>query len=247
MLLVSLLLTVTTPTAPDTTDWRAGVSYGREVFTRDRADWQTLMAGAARKAGRHTFGVEAGSVERFGQRDLQLTGEAYLGLASGTSLHLRGAVAPGAGVIAKSDLSMELFRAVGGGWELSAGYRRMSFPVDVVDIFALSAAAYRGPWYLRARAIAVPTSGSTGLAGALTARRYLGRDDRFAEVQGGAGREVVLLGVGPEVDLRSTGFVAARAEVRLRERWGVAGGLSWNAEEGIPARFGITLGGFTVW
>jgi YaiO family outer membrane protein len=245
---VLLTLILALPISPDTTGgWRAGLSYGRERFTRDRSAWQTVSAAASRKAGPHTFGIDLGSVRRFDQSDTQLAGETYLRLASRASLHVRGAVAPDADVIARTDLSTEVFHGVQGGWELSAGYRRMDFPVDAVDILSASVAMYRSAWYLRARGIAVPTAGTVGFAGALTARRYLGRADRFAELQGGTGEEVVLLGIGPTVELRSTGFVAARGEVRLTGRWGVTGGLAWNAEEGIPSRVGFTVGLFTVW
>ncbi|MGH7561783.1 MAG: YaiO family outer membrane beta-barrel protein, partial [Gemmatimonadales bacterium] len=244
---VTLAVILVALPAQDTAAWRAGLSYVHERFTRDRASWNTLTAAATRKVRLHTFGAQVGTVERFDQTDGQLTAEAYLRLAPRTYAHVQGAVAPGADVIASSDLSAEVFRGVRGGWELSAGYRRMSFPIDAVDILSASVAAYRGWWYLRARAIAVPTAGSTGFSGGLTARRYFGRADRFAEVQGGGGKEVVLVGVGPMVELRSLGFVSARGEALLDRRWGVSGGLSWNAEEGIPSRYGLTVGLFTVW
>ncbi len=228
--------------------WRAGLAAGLEDFSRDRSTWRTAQLSLSRRAGGHTFGLEAGLVERFDQTDRVLSGETWLRLAPRRALHLRAGIAPGADIIARSDLSAELYAGVGGGWEISFGYRRMDFDADNVDLLSASAATYRGLWYFRARGTGVPTAGSLGLVGALTARRYLGpRLDSFVEITGGGGREVVLLGPGPAVELRGTGFVAARAESRFGPRWGLGAGVSWNAEREIPSRYGLLLGAFALW
>jgi YaiO family outer membrane protein len=232
--------------AQDSVPWRVQVTYGVEGFVRDRAPWHAAAAAVSRRAGRHTLQVEVDGHSRFGLTDVTAGAEGYLVVAPRTYVDLRAVVGPGADVVARADLGAELYRGVGAGWELSAGWRRLAYAATDVGIASASAARYQGDWYLRARVSAAFQGGREGPGGALLARRTFGNADDLVEAQGGLGQEVVTL--APQVvDVVRTAFLAARGQRRMAARWGVSAAATWNRQDGIPDRAGLTLGVFSRW
>jgi YaiO family outer membrane protein len=232
--------------AQDTVPWRAQLTVGSEAFTGSRSPWHAAGAVVSRRAGRHTVQAEVIGVRRFDLTDVSAGLEGYLPVAPRTYVDARLAAGPGADVIARVDIGVELFRGVGGGWEASAGWRQLSYAAADVGIAAASAAKYAGDWYLRARVTLAFQGGREGPGLSLLARRALGGADDLAEVQGGLGQEVVTL--APQVvDVARTAFLAARWQRRLGLRWGCSAAASWARQERIPDRAGLTLGLFSRW
>jgi YaiO family outer membrane protein len=234
------------PSSPDTGRVRrthAELGYAVEAFTRDRAAWQTVRAQVAHRIGRATLVAEAAAASRFDQWDQAVSAEAYAGLPGKLSGYARVQVAPGAGVLPRTDLAAALDRGLGGGWEVGASYRRMGFRDAAIDVIGLAAARYAGPWYLQARAGLVPEAGRTGGWLALRVRRYRVAEQPDELIEAGAvvGQEVVLLGPSVAPQVRSTGSVDARVQRRLTAVWSVAAGVSWAREDGVPSRFGVNL------
>ena len=149
-------------------------------------------------------------------------------------------------MVAQTEAGFELFHSPARGWELSASYRHGKYATSAVDIASASAARYAGDWYVRLRGTAAFQSGTQGLSFSVLARRIGGNPDDLAEVQSGFGEDIVTLGPG-SVDLAPTAFVAARWQRRLTSRFGGSATASWNRQEGIPNRAGLTLGVFTRW
>jgi YaiO family outer membrane protein len=129
---------------------------------------------------------------------------------------------------------------------LSAAYRHGKYAASAVDIAGASAARYAGDWYLRLRGTAAFQSGSHGLSFSVLARRIGGDPDDLTELHSGLGEDIVTLGPG-SIDLAPTAFVAARWQRRLTRRFGCSATASWNRQEGIPNRAGLTVGVFTRW
>lgn len=233
-------------TTQDSLAWRATASYGFEAFTDSRSAWHAATLALSRHSPRLTAIAQADAYRRFDLTDVAAVADVYTVFRRGTYAEWRVQWAPDAEVVAQTEAGFELFHAPGRGWEVSAGYRHGEYVASAVDIANASAAYYVGDWYLRARGTAAFQSGSEGLSLSVLARRIGANPDDLAEVQGGFGEDIVTLGPGL-VDLAPTAFVAARWQRRLTSRFGCSAAASWNRQEGIPNRAGLTLGVFTRW
>ena len=230
--------------AQDSTSWRASGSYGFEAF-KDRSPWQAAALGVTRRTPRLTVVAEGDAWRRFDQSDVAAVADVYTVFRRGSYAEWRLHWSPDADVVARTDAMLELYQATGKGFELSAGYRYGDYTNTNVDMANASLAKYAGDWYLRARGTLAFQGGATGFALGVLARRTFATADDLAEAQGGFGQEVVILGPG-SVDLAPTAWFAARWQKRFASRWGGSIGGSWNHQEGIPNRAGLTFGLFSL-
>ena len=221
--------------------WQAALQYGFEAFTRTLAAWQAASARLERRTPAGSLALEALTATRFGLRDAGGAAEAYWPAWRRAYVNARLQVLPGAAVLPRVDILAEAYQGLPGGWEISAGYRRMAFLGAGVDLWSASAARYAGSWYLRSRLTLVPQAGRLGASGSLLARRYLRSDLDLVELQAGVGREVVVIGAGPVVDVRGTRFVAARAQVEIARGFALAVAATVNDQKGLPTRRGLTV------
>lgn len=233
-------------TAQDSLAWRAATSYGFEAFTDSRSPWHAATLALSRHGSRVTAIAEGDAYRRFDITDIAAVADVYTVFRRGTYAEWRVQWAPDAEVVAQTEAGFELFHALARGWEVSAGYRHGEYAASAVDIANASAAHYTGNWYLRLRGTGAFQSGSQGFSFSLLARLIGGNPDDLAELQGGLGQDIVTLGPG-SVDLAPTAFVAARWQRRLTTRFGGSVTASWNRQEGIPNRAGLTVGIFTRW
>ena len=226
--------------------WRAGLEYGFESFTVARAAWQTWTARLERKVARGSIALELVDATRFSLWDQGAALDGYRTLWRGAYGNLRVGVAPGARVTPRLDLTAEVYQAIRGGWEASAGYRRMNYPGEGVDLWSGSLGKYAGDWYVVAHATAVPRSGRLGGGVWLLVRRYLATADDYVDLSGGVGSEVATLAVD-SVAVSHADFLAARAQHFVTPRLGLTLGATWNTQQGIPARRGLALGVVYRW
>ncbi len=226
--------------------WRAGFEYGFESFTEGRAAWQTYTARVERKSAHGAIALEAVDATRFSLWDQALAVDVYRTLWSRAYGNLRVAVAPGAQVLPRSDVTAELYQGIGGGWEASAGYRRMTYPGHRVDLWGASLGKYVGNWYLVARATAVPQSGKLGGGAWLLVRRYLSTADDYLDVSAGVGAEVATL-AADSVAVSHSQFLTARLQRFVTSRLGLTFGATWNSQQGLGTRRGLALGVIYRW
>ena len=242
LLLALLLATPDTVRAPR---WNASLTYGFEAFTRTQPTWHAANVQVGR---RFTHGTVIGEVlvaRRFDRTDQGLAVDAYRTLWHGAYGNLRTQVVPGADVLPRLDVSAEFYQSVGGGFEMSGGYRRMQYRGSRADLWTLRAAKYLPHWYLRARTIVVPHGGTTALSAAVAARRYLATDDEYLDVQAGAGEEIVTVGTGatgPVVEPRRNRVLTATLRKTLTGALGLSAGATYNATGGLPSRRGLSAG-----
>jgi YaiO family outer membrane protein len=242
LLLALLFAAPDSGTAPR---WRAGLTYGFEAFTRDRTTWHAASAQVSRRFSKGTLIGELLAARRFDLTDRGVAVDAYRTLRPRAYGNLRVQVVPGANVLPRLDVAAGHRLKRLGGVEFSAGYRRMQYPHDHADLFSAGVAKYAGNWYLRARTTIVPKAGSTGISGALAARRYLATPDEYLDVQGGLGEELLTVGTGPngpDVQVRKNRFAAVRIQKRLTSWLGASLGATYNSTDGFPDRRGLTVG-----
>jgi len=195
-------------------------------------------------------GVGALSASRFGRRDAGGFADVYHTLWRRAYGNVRVQVLPGADVLPVTDVGVEIFQGLAGGWEPSVGYRFMTFENTDVHITSASAARFLGPWYSRVR-LSHATSGNLAdgsLSAAGLLRRYLVTDDatQFVEAGAGVGGEAVTTGVGA-IDVRRTSFVTVSGQRYVRRTLGLGATITHATFEGIPRRTGASVSLLARW
>jgi YaiO family outer membrane protein len=226
--------------------WRGTLTYGFEAFTAGRATWQAWMARVERKTPQGSLALEALHSSRFSLWDDAGALDAYHTLWRRAYGNVRIALAPGAQVLPRLDATAEVFQGVGGGWEASAGYRRMSFSGSGVNLWSASLAKYVGNWYVVARGTAVPQSGKLGGGVGLLVRRYFQSANDFLDVSGGTGSEVVTLGAD-SVNVSRSQSLSVRLQHFVSARVGLTIAATFDTQQGIPNRRGLVFGGLYRW
>jgi len=235
--------------APDTAargSWRASLAYGFEDFTSSWASWQAWDARFERKTTSGSIAAEALASTRFGVWDQGGALDSYHLLWRRAYGNLRIGVAPGARVTPRFDLTAEVYQGLPAAWEASASYRRMSYATSGVNLWGASIAKYAGNWYVIARLTAVPQSGRLGGGVSLLARRYLETADDYVDLSAGTGNEIVTL-AADSVAVDRSQFLAARLQRFLTARVGVSVAATYNTQQGIPTRRGLTVAAMYRW
>jgi YaiO family outer membrane protein len=225
--------------------WSAGVFYDGDYFPEaspEWADWSAMRALVQRRVGTATLGVELATVRRFEARDQNVAAEAYVVLWGQAYAHVRGSVTPDAHVLPLSDWRLTLYQGLPGAWEASGSLALLNVPGSDVTIAGLGVARYVRQWYLQGRATVADVGGERAGAASLAARRLLGEGTEYLQASAGWGREMVVLGLGPVVDARSTWFVALTAQRFVTEVFGVHVSAGLNDFEGVPRRRSLTVG-----
>lgn len=233
--------------------WTASVAWSHDAFDGSAPAWEgwdAWTAGAALRFATGAVAVEGGLVRRFDFTDSRGALELYHDLWSSAYGYARAELAPAADVIARSDLSAELFQGLPGGWEPSAAYRRMEFADATVHLASASIGRFVGPWHGRIRVGRAARSGSAAHAVAALLRRSLDDRDEAVEARFTRGGEVVTVpatGEGVEAVVRTTTSFGGAARLGVGRRGLVTIGLDRTGFEGIPTRTSATLGLSVRW
>jgi YaiO family outer membrane protein len=155
-----------------------GLSYRADRFDDGRQGWSEGNVSLSRQFGLGTAGVRAYGAKRFGLSDYQLEVEAYPRIAPGTYLYVAGAYSPDATLYPERRGAFDLNQSLGGGWEATAGIRRMEF-TSTVQIYTGALSKYTGNWLLTARGWMNPDRDSDALTLNVGARRYFADGESF--------------------------------------------------------------------
>lgn len=235
--------------------WTMEAGASRERYLTDEVGWaaegrQDIAIYRRHAAG--SVGIGAFRASRFGRSEGGAMVDAYRTLWPRAYGNIRVQLAPGGVVLPESDVSAEVYQALTGGWEPSAGVRRLGYP-DPVIVGSLSVGKYVGDrWFGRIRgSLASRRGGGGGASGSALARRYLGSAQEFVELAAGAGEEAVIAGVtaadAPDVDIRRTRFVEAGGRRYFTRSVGGALTGTLRSFEGIPDHGALRLGLLLRW
>lgn len=169
---------------------RAGASHDRY---NDRGDQREAQISLSRDTPAGPVLVRGSRAERYGLTDHQIELEMYPRIRRGTYAYVAAAYGPDAVLYPRRRYAGELYQSLGGGFEASAGIRRLSFG-DGVMIYVGSLSKYYGPWLFTGRVYLTPGEAGTShtLQGSL--RRYLGDSGAYGGLRysRGAMREELL-------------------------------------------------------
>ncbi|MGJ7917086.1 YaiO family outer membrane beta-barrel protein [Massilia sp. LXY-6] len=172
---------------PAGASWAASLSSGwTEVGNGPRWNDQTASVRHYLPAGSLAF--EALRAQRFGRHDAAWALDAYTGLWRGAYANLRYQHAAGSRLFPANAGRVEVWQALGQGWEASLSDDVLGFGARV-NIYGASLARYIGNYYVQLRHQAIVSAGSHSTGERLLARWYYAGDaDNYLELSANSGR-----------------------------------------------------------
>ena len=147
------------------------MSYRYDAFSDNRSGWQETRYHLTRQLRHGSVIGRLYRADRFGLTDHQVEVEVYPRFREGMYAYVAAAVAPDPLLFPEYRVGGDLYTSVGGGYEVSGGYRRLGF-ASAVNIYAGSLTKYWRSWMYTGRAFVTPSDlgASTSFHGIV--RRY---------------------------------------------------------------------------
>jgi YaiO family outer membrane protein len=127
-----------------------------------------------RRRARSTVISRFSQAQRLGRQEQQVEGDWYPVLNPKTYAYLNAGFSTEGVLYPRYRAGAELFRALPGAFETSAGYRRLAFGAGV-DIYTMSLSKYVGNWLISARGFLNRDEFTLAHSTQLSVRRYLRR------------------------------------------------------------------------
>ncbi len=183
--------------------------------------------------------------ERYGYTDHMVELEMYPRFREGLYAYIAGAFAPNPQLYPEHRVGAEVYKSIGGGYEVSGGFRRLQF-ANAVNIYVASLTKYRGNWMYTGRTFVTPNVLGTSVSVHTIARRYDANGVGYIGFRYGRGRyrdevrslnDIALLGsdtlaaeyVRPvgTLELEVGTYVSREGRAGLSDLWrfGVSSGL----------------------
>ncbi len=225
----------------------AAVSANTEFFKSRLSAWQYEAIALRYRSKSASHSIEAFTISRFDVRDAGLVLEESRELGRGAYLAGRLQLAPGASITARSDASLNLYQAIGEGWELVPAFRLMSYTDQRVRVLGMGAGRYVGLWFAGARVSQAHEDGQNAYTTSLQLRRYeADASPNFLDATVSRGREVVVRGPS-SVSLDKTSSFAIRGQRLVSRSVGFSLGFTYDRLESLPDRRGVSVSTFLRW
>jgi len=157
-----------------TRPWSVGVGYTRDTFDDDREPWQETSVSMDRQTPVGSIIVRGSHANRFGLEDQQIDVDLYPTFRAGTYAFIGIGFGADQILYPERRFSFDLYQSLGGGFEVSGGFRRLEFS-ETTDIYVATLTKYIGNWMHTAKVFTVPdpdVGNSWSYHG--TSRRYFG-------------------------------------------------------------------------
>jgi len=138
-----------------TRPWSFGAGYTRDTFNDQREPWQESYLSIGRETPIGSLIVRGNQADRFGLTDQQVDVEFYPTFRAGTYAFVGVGIGADKILYPENRVSVDLYQAVGGGFEVSGGYRRLAF-AETTHIYLATLTKYTGNWMLTGKAFLVP-------------------------------------------------------------------------------------------
>jgi len=158
-----------------TRPWSVKTGYSLDSFNDGADPWHEFEVSIARQMSRGSVIVRGTNAARFGYRDQLIEFEAYPRLRAGTYAFLSVGTGTHRDLFPDYRAAFDLYQSLGGGVEVSAGYRRLQFS-SPTDIYVGTATKYVGQWSLTERVSFVPGEMSNSWSFHTESRRYVGSE-----------------------------------------------------------------------
>lgn len=135
--------------------WRAGFSYGNDSFSDKRDAWHEVAASVTRLTSRGAVILRASEARRFGLDDRLVEVEGYPRFRPGTYAFVAVGIAPDSTLYPSHRVAFDLYQSVGGGFEVSGGFRRLGFDA-ATSIYVGTVSKYVGTWMFTGKVVHIP-------------------------------------------------------------------------------------------
>jgi len=155
--------------------WHAQLTHTVDWFDDDRESWLETSATIGRRTPVGAVLTRVSYSERFGLTDTQVEVEAYPRIRPGTYGYVNVGGSVDRRLYPENRVGLELYQALGRGFEASGGWRRLQFSTTT-NIYVGTLTKYAGQWMITGRAFYIPSDikDSSSYFGAV--RRYFGAD-----------------------------------------------------------------------
>jgi YaiO family outer membrane protein len=233
---------------PEEFRWSAGLSYGGSGFGPSRGEWRDHSASVRRRFPRGSLAVEYLGAERFDDYDYAFALDAYVDLWNRSYANLRYQYSPDHALYPDNSYRAEIYQGVGKGWEISGSHDHMNFGDNNVDMYGAGVGKYVGNYYLRWRALFIPSTAKLGVSHRALMRYYYGGNaDDYFELNGGFSRGGEFVRNTTVVATTRSTSVGGAIQKYLSPRWGfkISGGYS--DDENSFVERSISAGVYTRW
>ena len=138
-----------------TRPWSIGAGYTRDTFNDEREAWQESSLTIGRETPIGSLIVRGSQADRFGLTDQQVDVEFYPTFRAGTYAFVGVGIGADKILYPENRVSLDLYQALGGGFEVSGGYRRLAF-AEITHIYLATLTKYAGNWMITGKAFVVP-------------------------------------------------------------------------------------------
>lgn len=156
--------------------WTVSVSASHDRFNGSRTPWNEQSLALSHETPAGSVILRASRAARFNRTDELIEVEFYPSFRPGTYAFIGVGAAPDRTLYPRTRLAFDLYQSLGGGFEVSGGYRQLNFD-DRTDIYVATLTKYVGNWMVTGKVFHVPKGGPLhSTSGHFVTRRYFGAD-----------------------------------------------------------------------
>ena len=212
--------------------WRVSFGASHDEFSDRRVAWRESQVSLGRSTPIGTVSLRATRAQRFGYQDNQFEFEMYPRIRPGTYGYVAGAYSPDAVLFPAYRYAVDLNQSLGGGFEGSAGFRKLGFGTGV-NIYTGSLSKYYGAWLFTGRTFITPKAAGTSRSYHGSFRRYFGESGAFAGLRYGRGGWREEVRNIDDFEVLASDVVAGEAAVVLRRRLELTVSGSYSREDRV--------------
>lgn len=221
------------PSTPDEFKWSVSLKHSVTTLSRGFSNWQEPEIRVKRSLEKGSIAVGSQRIRRFDNWNTSVYVDIYYDLWENTYGNFRYLTSPQHDFLPRNDILGEVYKSLGDGWEVSAGFRRMEFNNTETDILRGSLSKYTGNWYLSGRVSASENNrNEDGFSQKLIVRNYYrGNADDYWEISGGWGESQVITDNDPTSETLDSETLGVQWQRFWTPHWGTKLGFSYRGPE----------------
>ena len=227
--------------------WEMRNLYEFQHVGEKQPNWHQFSSEIKREMHWGSIVIDYFRASRFNKWDDALVLETYFDSWTRSYVNFRFQTAFNANILPFTDSNLEIFQGFGNGWEGSGSYRYLGYFKNEIQTWGISFAKYMGDWFLHEKTNIFSGKKSQGYTQTFLFRRYLGVVDHYLEVRVGGGKTIALVGLGPKIATRSTNFCTVSYQTFFNPDWGLSSTITYNEEDQLPVRVGLSIGLIRRW
>jgi YaiO family outer membrane protein len=226
--------------------WEFQVNHTYDFFSDGRNGQHETSMSLRGPVGNNSLIARVNRADRFSLVSYQTELDFYPHFRSGTYGYLNAGYSADANLYPKYRLGAELFQSLKKGFEVSGGYRRLSFGSGV-DIYTFSVGKYYRNWLFTTRGFVTPGSPGTSGTALLSARYFLGSEGLhdYIEFRSSFGASPAQAQTLQDIEILNSRRYSVEFNKRLGRKWSASfgGGAGQQQRAGLSDLWQYTMQG----